>query len=148
MNNPYAPPKAEPVLSPPIGRPRSVQAASVTLAASFAIGIVNSLLQEGLPESVVATVALIFVLALVVLVPLSLLWRRNWIRWINTLFLAFGLVLTPWSVARMSVTSDIAVYLTQAVMQAAVLILLFLPSSSRWYRPNNSFKPKPLRGSA
>lgn len=72
--------------------------------------------------------------------------RRNWIRWLVIGILILGYVLPPWP--NIEPPNDLygAVYMLQIVFQAVAVVLLLLPASDRWYRPNNSFKPSARQG--
>lgn len=97
------------------------------------------------PDSVVG---LLFFLVLTTPLVLMLLIRRNWIRWLIVTIIVLGLFFTPWSGVVLSNDFDSLIYIFQDFLQGLVVVLLLLPSSGRWCRPNNSFKPDPLRRSA
>jgi hypothetical protein len=73
--------------------------------------------------------------------------RQNWVRWLLAAWAIFRvasfvvLSLSPKFIVTISVVAASVPYILATG-------LLFLPSAGTWFRPNNSFKPKPLRGSA
>ena len=127
--------------------PKTVLAAIWLLALSVAAGYIRLRFNH---ESSVTTAALAFVvLFLFCFAILRALYRgRNWVRWLVVVVVFFGIALMPWSVPKLSALWEQLVYVAQGVLQALAACLLLMRSSTAWFRPNNSFKPKPLRGSA
>lgn len=147
--NPYSPPSASlSDLHGPAARPVAVKVAASLLAISLSIGLINGVINDRVAMDAAGIIGLIIALAFFVGGVLAVLARRNWPRWLIILITAFGLAFSPWSVASMTSRTDQFIYVLQAVMQLTMLLLMLLPQSARWYRSNNSFKPKPFRGSA
>ena len=148
--NPYSPPSASlsGQVHGPAARPVAVKVAASLLAISLSIGLINGVMNDRVAMDAAGIIALAIALAFFVGGVLAVLARRNWLRWLVILVTAFGLAFAPWSVASMTSRADQLIYVLQAAMQLAMLLLMLLPQSARWYRSNNSFKPKPLRGSA
>ena len=150
--NPYSSPtafiEAESLIA---RRPRTVQVAVCLLFLSVSAGFVHGLIQNGTPKDIDAWIILaltVIVFGLAIGIPSLLLWRLNWARWLNIVLSALSLSLTPWAIEESATDVEIILYSIQAVMDLSAVGLLLLPVSARWYRPNNSFKPRPLRGSA
>jgi hypothetical protein len=147
--NPYQSPRASldtDAVAP--RRPGVIYAAMWLMAVSFAFGLVSILLEDGLPDSLGSVVGLLFFVALTTPLVLLLLLRRNWVRWLTIAIIALGFLFTPWSRLVLSTDFDSVIYILQASLQGLAVILLLLPSSGRWYRPNNSFKPNSHQGGA
>jgi hypothetical protein len=142
--NPYtAPIAAAPLTSAP-APPRSVKASVAIHAASFTLGFGHTFATKGLPDSAGRVFAWILVLSVIYFYLRAIYRGRNWVRWLSICLTALGLITLPWSLP----ATGKWIYITQEIMLLVSSILILLPASSRWYRPNNSFKPKPLRGSA
>ncbi|WP_157475478.1 hypothetical protein [Lysobacter sp. Root494] len=140
--NPYAAPTAAaPLTTAP---PRVVMASVAIHAASFALGFGHTFVTKGLPDSAGRIFAWLVVFSIIYFYLRAIYLGSNWIRWLSIFLTALGIIALPWSLP----TTGKAIYITQEIMVIVSCILLLLPSSARWYRPNNSFKPKPLRGSA
>ncbi|WP_457098145.1 hypothetical protein [Lysobacter sp. P5_B9] len=93
-------------------------------------------------------IAFATVFALGALLIAAILSRINWARWTVAALLGANLALILFAAGRISLSALKLALLAQAFFYLAALVLMFLPQSARWYRPNNSSKPKPLRGSA
>jgi hypothetical protein len=102
----------------------------------------------GLPSSVGAWTAWVLAFAYFLLVAGLLLRRRNWVRWWATALAAIALVVSPWEFAKADSFGEQLIYMLQLAINAVLAALLFTPAARRWFRPNNSFKPTPLRGAA
>ena len=129
-------------------RPLSVKVAVWLTALSFIVGLVYIFIEDGMPHSLSSAFWLLAFIAFTSSTVLGLFLRRNWVRWVYVALVSAGLLLLPWQVARRTHDIEFLVYLVQSAMQGVAVVLLVLPTSGRWYRPNNSFKPNPLRGSA
>jgi hypothetical protein len=124
--------------------PASVVSAIVLVATSFALGPISVLATA--PQTFTTAIGLLvalFSLALAFAILRALYVGRNWVRWICLVLVAATVAYLPWSLANAS-----SLDLSQTALQAVAAILLLLPASNRWYGPNNSSKPTPLRGAA
>ncbi|WP_457098197.1 hypothetical protein [Lysobacter sp. P5_B9] len=133
--------------------PKSVVAAALLLAvpsAIWLIGAVRSLANTDkyflLSLPFVAVVCALVVLVTTILV-LAIFKRQNWARWLLAAWTLFRVA----SFAALSLSPKFTVTISVVAASAPYILatlFLFLPSAGSWFRPNNSFKPKPLRGSA
>ena len=149
--NPYSAPTA-PIETESFSttRPRTILIAVCLLVLSVSAGFVHGVIQDGSPADTDGWIMLAIVLVISsvsIAIPSLLLWRLNWARWLNILIVGLSLAITPWALQD-STTDEMILYSMQLIMDLSAMILLLLPVSARWYRPNNSFKPRPLRGSA
>jgi len=114
---------------------------SITLLiASFGIDWIQKYL-SGLYAAIPFFIVLLLSFSLTFALAAGLYLRKNWVRWlIIVLFPAVFLMSEAWK------TFGEPVSAIQTLLSAVqVLLLLF---SGSCYGPNNSFKPRPLRGSA
>ncbi len=95
-----------------------------------------------------AGIAFAIVFGLSALLLAAVLSRINWARWVVAVLLATNLALLSFAIWRISLSALKIALIAQAFFQLAALVLMFLPQSARWYRPNNSFKPSPHQGGA
>ena len=102
----------------------------------------------GPPTSVGAGIAWVLVLGYFAFVARSLYIGRNWVRWCLVILWLGALISWPWLSPKMPPWPERSIYYLQIVCSALPAILTFAPTARSWFRPNNSFKPKPLRGSA
>ena len=148
--NPYAAPttriEAESLITK---RPRSILVAACLLLLSVSVSFVYGVVQEDTLSDiddwiirVVTVVAVGFSFAM----PSLLFWRLNWARWLNIVVIALSLAITPWAIDESATNVEMILFSILTATDFSAMILLLLPSSARWYRPNNSFKPSPLRG--
>jgi len=127
--------------------PKTVLAAMWLLALSVAVGFVR--LRFNHSSSLTTAILAFAVLFLFTFAILRALYRgRNWARWLVVVAVLLGIALMPWSVPKLSALWEQLVYVSQGALQAVASCLLLVRDSAAWFRPNNSFKPKPLRGSA
>ena len=128
--------------------PQATKIAVALLGLSFAAGLARVLIDGNVLRSSSAWLWIAGYAALISLILYGL-WRgKNWLRWLSAIFIAFGMAVLPWSLTEITQLWQKSVFVAQGVLQTIAVILLFLPSSRPWFRPNNSFKPRPLRGSA
>ena len=128
--------------------PKATKIAVALLGLSFSAGLSRVLIDGNLLRLNSAWLWIAGYGALISLILYGL-WRgKNWLRWLSAIFIAFGMVVLPWSLAEITPLWQKGVYVAQGVLQTIAVILFFVPSSRPWFRPNNSFKPRPLRGSA
>ena len=126
--------------------PRPTQIAVALLGASFAAGLARIVIDGNLLRSSTSWLWIAGYAALISLL-LYFLWRgKNWLRWLSTIFIVVGMAVLPWSLAEIGPFWQKVIYAGQGVLQTVAVILMFFPSSRAWFRPNNSFKPSPLRG--
>jgi hypothetical protein len=88
------------------------------------------------------------VLALIYIYLRALYRGRNWVRWLSVAFTVAGILYLPSTLHAETAFWAKGIYVVQALLTGTATILVLLPASGRWYRPNNSSKPNPLRGSA
>jgi hypothetical protein len=147
--NPYSAPKTsddEPRNMP--RRPTSVKLAAVFIVLNLLAGNSKFLFIDTPTAGVMTAVAFAIVLGFTALLIAAVLSRVSWARWVVTALLVASLLFFPFAIAHASLPALRIILVAQAVLQLGTLVLIFLPPSVRWYRSNNSFKPKPLRGSA
>jgi len=127
-------------------RPRAVTISVLASAAACAAGMIHLFATKWTNASFITLVVWAFASWLVFLY-LRAVWRgRRWAWWLQLFFGAYGLLSLPWLSIPVGVPS--ALYISQYVV-CTIATALLLPAASRaWFRPNNSFKPNPLRGSA
>lgn len=139
QENPYAPPQT----SGNELRDASRRPASVKLAAAF---IVCSLLAGhskfffiNTPTTGIATVfAFALVVGISALLIAAVLSRINWARWVVAVLLAANVAFFPFAIGDAWLPALKIILVLQANFQLAALVLIFLPPSAKWYRPNNS----------
>ena len=147
--NPYSSPKAvAPEDVPSARRPAVVNAAATTLLVAFALGLAKLMLFTPSPWTPGLIIGYFLVGGIAWLHVLAVRSRRNWARWVVICLFALGIAVAPWAFKDLTSDVDRGVYLVQALLQAITVVLMLLPSAGRWYRPNNSSKPTPLRGAA
>jgi hypothetical protein len=89
---------------------------------------------------------LVFVYLLLAFLLVMILRGKRWARAVYTVIGVLSLLSAVGHVADLS-----AVGWLVAASRAVALVLLYVTASNSWFAgssPNNSFKPKPLRGSA
>ena len=128
--------------------PLATKLAVLLLALSFLAGLVRIIIDGNLLKPSTAWLWLAAIAALMTLILYSLWKGLNWLRWLSVVSIALGMAALPWSLAEIGQNWQKSIYVAQGILQTAAVVLLFLPSSRRWFRPNNSFKPTPLRGAA
>lgn len=113
--------------------------------ASYTLGFVRMFVATGFRHPAITYVTWLLVVAIVFVYLKALYKGRNWVRWLSVVLAtigvlymsrAFELLVTPW--ARYT-------YFVQAILVSAAAILVLLPASNKWYRPNHSPKPTQLR---
>jgi len=146
-HNPYSPSTAPLPVPPHSTRPAPVVIAAWLYGISYAIGLIIAITKVGIPRTPLIIIGLILGLLVSAGMLLAICSRRNWGRWLVVILMTVNVLLLHGSVSR---TADAlkVLYAAQGLLQLAAVVLLLMPASNRWYRPNNSFKPKPLRGSA
>jgi membrane-bound metal-dependent hydrolase YbcI (DUF457 family) len=127
-------------------RPKTVTTSVLASAVACGAGMIHLFITKGANASLI-TIGVWAFASWLVLLYLRAIWRgRRWAWWLQLFFGAYGLITLPWISVPPGVPS--ALFISQYVI-CAIATLLLLPARSRaWFRPNNSFKPKPLRGSA
>jgi len=91
-----------------------------------------------------STLAVVYSLLIVLLV--MILRGKRWARMVYTVLGVLSLLSVVGHVSDLSATGWLV-----AMAKVVALVLLYVPASNSWFTgssPNNSFKPKPLRGSA
>src|SRR5688572_14285414 len=144
-------PQPPPILPPPI-QPHSTRPATVVIAAwlfgvSYAFGLANVMTSVGIPRTLPTLVGPLVGLVVSAGMLLAICSRRNWARWIVLCLIALNVLVLPELISRSSDAIRL-LYAAQGAFQLASAILILVPASSRWYRPNNSFKPTSLRDAA
>lgn len=118
--------------------PRPVSTSIWLHAVSYFIGFAQVSFTKGLPDSATKLVVWLFVLIVIYAYLRGIYSGRNWVRWLSVVLTACGTVVIPWHLPGISNFSGKAVYLTQCALLIAAAILLFVPASRAWYRPNKS----------
>lgn len=148
QENPYSPPQTRGnELCDAPRRPVSVKIAAVCIACSVLAGHAKFLFVDLPITGVLAGLAFAIVLGFAALLVAAVLSRINWARWVVAALLTANLSLFPFAIGHVSVLGLGAILVVQASFQLAALLFIFLPASTRWYRPNHRSKPKPSRDS-
>lgn len=129
-------------------RPTSVKLAAACIFFNILAGHSKFLFIDTPTVGVITGIAFVIVLGFTALLIAAILSRISWARWVVSVLLAASLLFFPFALAHASLPALRIILVAQAAFQLGTLVLMFLPSSVRWYRSNKSFKPKPLRGSA
>lgn len=146
QNNPYSAPQTSgDELRDMPRRPTSVKLAAACIFFNVLAGNSKYLFID-IPTAGIMTVVFVIVIGFTALLIAAILSRINWARWVVAVLLAASLLFFPFAIAQASLPALRIILVAQAAFQLGTLVLIFLPSSARWYRPNKSFKPKPLRG--
>lgn len=128
-------------------RPTSVKLAAAFIFFNLLAGNSKFLFIDTPTVGVMTGVAFVIVLGFTALLIAGVLSRISWARWVVAVLLAASLLFFPFAIAHASLPALRIILVAQAAFQLGTLVLMFLPSSVRWYR-SNKFKPNPLRGSA
>jgi hypothetical protein len=134
-------------MQPHTTRPATVAIAGWLFGVSYAIGLTIAITNVGIPRTPPIIMGLLLGLFVSAGMLLAICSRRNWARWLVVILIALNILVLPDLISRGADAIKI-LYAAQGVLQLASAILVFMPASNRWYRPNKSFKPNPLRGSA
>ncbi|GAB1597153.1 hypothetical protein PAGU2638_28330 [Lysobacter sp. PAGU 2638] len=147
----YSAPKADlsdPARSQDGSRPLSIKLAGALIALYAAVGFAKaSAVGPGL-HGWLLWVAIGFVIFFSSIAASAVMFRLRWARWLLGALTALNVCAAPAAVFHTSAPLIRLALAAQAVLGLGVLLLIFLPASLRWYRPNNSSKPTPLRGAA
>jgi hypothetical protein len=136
--------------------PKTVLSAVILIAVTLLVGLVQTIrfLPADLPVSPVITYGITLALYLAFGALLYLIARgKDWARIAYTAILVLGFLRAAPTIVVL-LQSPLANLLPIAMYCAKIIaiVFLYLPSSNAWFRhggsSNNSFKPKPLRGSA
>ena len=122
-------------------RPASVKLAAAFIVCNSLAGHSKFLFIDTPTAGVMTGVAFALVFGFTVLLIAAVLSRVNWARWVVAVLLAASLSFFPLAIAHASLPALGIILFAQATFQVGALVLMFLPPSARWYRPNNSFKP-------
>jgi uncharacterized membrane protein YedE/YeeE len=131
-----------------VNPPREVSLSVYISALSCAAGVAYSIIERGATASYATWATWGFACWLVYLYLRSLWLGRRWAWWLTLSFGLYGVASLPWVLQHPPKYTSTALYLSQTVACVSVTVLLLLPRSRAWFRPNKSFKPNPLRGSA
>lgn len=129
-------------------RPASVKLAAAFIICSLLAGHSKFLFVDTPTTGVMTGVAFSLVFGLTALLIAAILSRINWARWIVAILLAANISLFPFAIEHALLPALRIILAAQATFQLGALVLMFLPPSARWYRPDNSSKPNGLRPSA
>jgi hypothetical protein len=146
-HNPHSPPTSPLPIQPHSTRPATVAIAGWLFGVSYAIGLSIAITKVGIPRTPPIMMGLLFGLFVSAGMLLGICSRRNWGRWLVVILIALNVLVLPDLISRNADAIKL-LYAAQGALQLATAVLILMPASNRWYRPNNSFKPKPLRGSA
>ena len=149
QENPYSAPQTsgDELLDTP-RRPPSVKLAAAFIIGNLLAGHSKFLFIDTPTTGILTGVAFALVFGFTALLIAAVLSRVNWARWVVAVLLGASLSFFPFAIAHASMPALRIILVAQAAFQLAALVLMFLPSSVRWYRSNNSFKPSPHRGGA
>jgi len=134
-------------MQPHSTRPTTVAIAAWLFGVSYVVGLTIALTNVGIPRTPPIILGLLLGLFVSAGILLSICSRRNWARWLAVILIALNVLVIPDLISRSADAIKI-LYAAQGLLQLASAILILVPASNRWYRPNNSFKPNPLRGAA
>ena len=149
QRNPYSAPQTSgDELRDMARRPTSIKLAAVFIVFNLLAGNSKFLFIDTPTSGVMTGVAFAIVLGFTALLIAAILSRVSWARWVVAVLLVASLLFFPFAIAHASRPALRIILAAQAAFQLGTLVLIFLPPSVRWYRSNNSFKPKPLRGPA
>jgi peptidoglycan/LPS O-acetylase OafA/YrhL len=79
-----------------------------------------------------------------ILIGIALLWiyglhrRKKWVWWFTVVALFIGVIGIPFDVARQGVGLQLTLYYAQCVVAAAVVLLLCLAPSRRWFHVSSA----------
>ena len=148
QENPYSAPQTSGVeLRDVPRRPASVKLAAAFIICNFLAGNSKFLFIDTPTTGVMTGVAFALVIGFTVLLAAAVLSRVKWARWVVAVLLAVSLLFFPFAIAHASLPALRIILLAQATFHVGALVVMFLPSSVRWYRSNNLFNPPP-RGPA
>jgi hypothetical protein len=128
-------------------RPPSVKLAAACIVCTVLTGQAKFFFIDMPITGVLAGLAFTVVLGVAVLVIAAVLSRMNWARWVVAALLTANLSLFPGAIGHVSLPALGVILVVQASFQLVALVLMFLPASTRWYRPNHSSRPPPSRDS-
>jgi hypothetical protein len=149
QQNPYlAPQTSGNNLSDAPRQPVSVKLAAAFIVCSFLSGHAKFFFINTPTTGVATGLAFALVFCIAALLVAAVLSRLNWARWVVAVLLVANVAFFPFAIGHASLSALRIILVLQSVFQLAALVPMFLPPSAKWYRPNNSSKPKPLRGSA
>ena len=137
--NPYSPPQASLIAERDL-LPLPVAASLALLVVISSLGWFQKYM-AGWYTTAPSIISLVLSFSLTFAVAAGLYRRKNWVRWLIIVLFPAGLVMNE---AWKSFAQPLSVLQT---VLASLMVLLLLVSGS-CYGPNNSFKPRPLRGSA
>ena len=142
QQNPYSAPQTSgDELRDAPRRPASVKLAAAFIVCSFLAGHSKFFFINTPTVGVATGMAFALVFGIAALLVAAVLSRINWARWVVASLLAASLAFFPFAIGHLSLSALKIILLIQAFFQLAALVLMFLPPSVKWYRPNNSFKP-------
>ncbi len=137
-NNPYAAPVSALPISGAARRPATVVAAVCAFAGSYAIGLLDVVIKQGVPRYPPVIGGMIIAALIAAAFLAALYFRRNLARWVIVIITAYAVVVTPGRLSVMAQLSDQLVFAAQGALQLAGAILLLLPVSGRWFRPGKT----------
>jgi hypothetical protein len=136
-HNPYSPPNPPPLpIQPHSTRPATVAIAGWIFGVSYAIGLSIAITKVGIPRTPPIIMGLLLGLFVSAGMLLAICSRRNWGRWLVVILITLNLLVLPDLISRNSDAIKV-LYAAQGFLQLASGILILMPASNRWYRPNN-----------
>lgn len=123
--------------------PRTVKTSVAIHACSYALGFMYAFATKGLPDSIGAVVAWLFAFTVIYFYLRAIYRGRNLVRWLSIGLTIFGTVALPWSLADIPTTVAKTIYVIQDILLLTAGILLLVPASSQWFRPDRSCKDSP-----
>jgi|SRR5580765_2330792 len=137
QHNPYSAPQTSgSELRERPGRPASVKLAAILIVCSILVGSSKFFFITIQTSGVIIGIALALVFGVTALLVAAVLSRINWARWIVAVLLLANLAFFPFAIGHLSLSALKIVLLIQGFFQLTALELIFLPPSSKWYRPN------------
>ena len=120
--------------------PRAVVVSVAIHATSQASGFVYYAAIGKFPHSIGTGVVWLAAFCLLFLYLRAIYLGYNWVRWLSVILAAASLVYLPWYLPSLGAQANKVIFLIEQAMDSTAAVLLLLPSSGRWYRPNYSFK--------
>jgi hypothetical protein len=121
-------------------RPRSVVISVAIHAASQAAGFAYYIGIGRGPHSAGAALGWLVAICVLTFYLRAIYVGHNWSRWLSVALAVLFVACLPWVLPTLGSQVGKLLYLVQQALDCTAAVLLFLPSSSQWYRSNYSFQ--------
>jgi hypothetical protein len=121
----------EPTIKP--RPPRTVVVAVALLTASFIAGFARSIAVNPWNHPILNAFILFIIVAITYAALRALYEGKNWVRWVVAILIVYGCATLALHVARLPGPPARYLYVAQGVVQLVATVLLFLPTSNRWF---------------